>query len=33
MSNAMRVSALRLLFSMGFFGASLLAAGKFCLAC
>jgi hypothetical protein len=28
-----RVPAVQLLFSLGFFGVSLLAAGKFCLAC
>jgi hypothetical protein len=33
MSHTARISALGLLFSMGFFGASLLAAAKFCLAC
>jgi hypothetical protein len=33
MSEAIRISALRLPFSIGLFGASLLAAGKVCFVC
>ena len=33
MSQVMRIPALQLLFSLGFFGAAVLTAGKFCLAC
>jgi hypothetical protein len=33
MSRSVRIPAVQLLFSFGFFAASLLVAGKFCLAC
>jgi hypothetical protein len=33
MSRIARIPSVQLLFSLGFFGLSLLAAGKFCLAC
>jgi hypothetical protein len=33
MTRIARIPSVQLLFSLGFFGLSLLAAGKFCLAC
>jgi hypothetical protein len=33
MSRIARIPSVQLLFSLGFFGLSLLAAGEFCLAC